>query len=290
MLFNDIMRVGAACGAIVFLTVLSAGCGDDAPTAQDPSTVTVTRAPTDPDATAGWNGRMVVRYEDATSPETATGRALLAEKQALEQMADSINDGFRLPRDVPLIGTQCDQANAFWDSESQSVTICYEDAADALDIYTSLGDPDPRGSALNAEWATFLHETGHMVIDLYGLPVIGREEDAADQLAAFVLLSPGPDGKIDPDSLTAVMDFAREFQQYDARNDGEADGGQLADVHSPDLARMYNLQCWIYGADPTANADLVTGGSLPADRADGCEDEFRELSDSWTTLLDPYMK
>lgn len=188
-----------------------------------------------------------------------------------------------------MIGSQCDQPNAFWDASDRSMTICYEDAADGLDIYTQLGDPDPAAAALNAEWATFFHETGHMVIDLYDLPVVGREEDAADQLAAFLLLAPGPDGQIDPGSVQAVKDFAQVFEEYDARS-GEIDSADFADEHSMNLTRMYNLECWLYGADPDANADVVTDGSLPQERADRCEDEYQQLSDSWSVLLDPYLK
>lgn len=237
-----------------------------------------------------WPGTMTVRYEEATSPDAVRGRGLLEQNQLLENLADDVNQSLKLPYDVPLIGTQCDVANAFWDSEGKSMTICYEDAADALDIFNAAGDPDPVDSALNVEIATFLHETGHMVIDLYDLPVTGREEDVADQLAAFMLLAPGPDGKIDEGSVKAVKDFAREFGVYGQRNGAEITSGQLADVHSLDEARMYNLECWVYGADPVGNADLVNEGALPADRADGCEDEYQKLNNAWVTLLEPYVK
>ena len=66
---------------------------------------------------------------------------------------------------IPLVGKQCDEANAYWSPDNKSVTICYEDAANALDIYAKAGDADPTASAINSEIATFYHETGHMVID-----------------------------------------------------------------------------------------------------------------------------
>lgn len=288
----EFARKSGVWGAVLMLSVLTASCGKGGETAAPPPTVTVTTEASDaaePDETANWTGRMTARYDDATSPEAITGRDLMQQNNLLEDMADSVNNGLKLPEDVPLIGSQCDEPNAFWSPDDNSMTICYEDAADGLDIYTQLGDPDPTAAALNAEWATFFHETGHMVIDLYGLPAVGREEDAADQLAAYLLLAPGPDGKIDPDSVQAVKDFAREFEEYDARS-GEIDSTDFADEHSMNLTRMYNLQCWVYGADPQANADLVTDGSLPEDRADRCEDEYQQLSDSWSVLLEPYLK
>ncbi|MGY4711930.1 DUF4344 domain-containing metallopeptidase [Mycolicibacterium sp. CBM1] len=246
-----------------------------------------------PDASgedADWPGKMTVTYEDATSPEAVTGRDLIKNDGLLEDLAGSINESLKLPYDIPLIGKECGTANAFWSSADKSVTICYEDAADALNIYTKAGDAEPKEAAINSEIATFYHETGHMVISLYDLPATGREEDVADQMAAYILLTPGPDGKIDPTSVQAIKDFAREFKGYSDQKGGEIDQGQLSDVHSLDLTRMYNLQCWVYGADPTGNADLVKDGLLPEDRADGCEDEYAKLSSSWDTLLGPYLK
>jgi hypothetical protein len=169
------------------------------------------------------------------------------------------------------------------------MTICYEDIADGVDIYTAAGDKDPLASAVNSEIATFYHETGHMVVDLYELPATGREEDVADQLAAYILLTPGPDGKLDPGSVQAVKDFARAFEAYSQRR-GEIDQNTFADTHSLDETRMYNLECWVYGADPDSNADLVNDGLLPEDRADRCADEYAQLSAAWDTLLGPYLK
>lgn len=106
----------------------------------------------------------------------------------------------------------------------------------------------------------------------------------------FMHTRPGPDGLPDSESVQAVKDFARAFKGYSEEKGGEIGEGQLSDVHSLDLARMYNLECWVYGADPVGNADLVNNGSLPEDRADGCEDEYAKLSRSWDTLLGPYLK
>jgi hypothetical protein len=301
-------RAGAA---LVALTLVVAGCGHDgesqkqaAETSVSPSVAEAGPGPEQPtpadvnhngtpDASPDdhdWPGKMVVHYEDAASPEAVTGRDLIQQAHLLEDLADSINESLKLPFDIPLNGKQCDTANAYWSPDDNSVTICYEDAADGLDIYTKTGDADPRKSAINAEIATFYHETGHMVIDLYDLPTTGREEDVADQLSAYILLTPGEDGKPDPESVQAVKDFAREFKGYSDQKDGEIDDGQLADVHSLDKARMYNLECWVYGADPDGNGDLVGDGVLPEDRADGCQQEYEKLSSSWSRLLDPYFK
>lgn len=105
-----------------------------------------------------------------------------------------------------------------------------------------------------------------MLIDIYDLPTTGREEDVADQLAAFELLSPNDDGKVDADYVQAARDTAREYNVLSAEG-GELEKEAFADVHTLNQARAYNFECWIYGSDPKANADLVEDGSLPEDRA-----------------------
>ncbi|MGB2919445.1 MAG: DUF4344 domain-containing metallopeptidase [Mycobacterium sp.] len=235
------------------------------------------------------DGVMTFTYEDAESPEAIAGRTLMQDNQLLEDLSDDINEGPMLPTDIALLGAQCDEANAFWDPEDQSITLCYEDAALAQEIFTEAGDPDPVASALNSEYATFYHEVGHMVISIYELPATGREEDVADQLAAYVLLQPDDGGEPDPESVQAVKDFARTFSASGDQR-VELSPEDFADVHSLDETRVFNLQCWIYGSNPDANGDLVASGDLTADRADGCEDEWILLDRSWSTLLEPYFK
>ena len=46
-----------------------------------------------------------------------------------------------------------------------------------------------RGNVITGMWAgTLLHETGHAMFDMLDVPVFGREEDAADEVAAFIAL------------------------------------------------------------------------------------------------------
>ncbi|MEH3140680.1 MAG: DUF4344 domain-containing metallopeptidase [Mycobacterium kyogaense] len=280
--------------AVLCAGLIVAGCGSEPPPAPSPQAAKASAAPQNPRTDEGTegsegDGTMTVTYDDATTPDAVAGRALLEDNQVLDDLAADINDSLHLPHDIALRGAQCDEPNAFWNAQDSSITLCYEDADSAKKVFTALGDPDPTAAAVNSEYATFYHEVGHMAISIYDLPITGREEDVADQLAAFVLLQPGDDGKPDPESIKAVKDFARTFEASGAEREqlGAAD---FADVHSLDETRMFNLQCWIYGADPDASADLVTSGELPEDRADGCADEWNQLDNAWSTLLDPHLK
>ncbi|OAN30100.1 DUF4344 domain-containing metallopeptidase [Mycolicibacterium iranicum] len=242
------------------------------------------QAPGEP---APGGGSMVATYQDATTPEALRGKELLEGDRALEDMADDINQTLILPYDIPLIGAQCDQPNAFWSPSDKTITICYEDASNSERIFTELQEPDPAASAINAEWATFYHEVGHMAITIYELPITGREEDVADQLAAYVLLQPDESGAPDAESVQAVKDFATVFD-VSGDEDGPLGEGDFADEHTLNEARKYNLLCWIYGSNPDANADLVSEGELPESRAGGCQAEWQQLDNAWATLLDPH--
>jgi Putative metallopeptidase len=280
-------------GLGVAAALMLAGCG----TSSEGNTASPTQsgsatAPTSDASTAeeaADQGEMTTAYEAASTPEAESGRNLMENAQLLEGLAATVNETFNLPNDVSLLGQQCGDPNAFWDPNEQAVVLCYEDADFAETVFTENGDPDPVDAALNAEIGSFYHEVGHMLIDLYDLPITGREEDVADQLAAFVLLAENDDGSVDPESVKVVRDFAGEFRAF-AEQEGEVGEAQFAGGHSLNQTRMYNLLCWAYGADPDANASIVDDGELPRDRAELCEDEYAKMQYGWATLLDPYVK
>lgn len=137
--------------------------------------------------------------------------------------------------------------------------------------------------------ARYLEGITDNVNDIFDLPFTGREEDVADQLAAVMLLSPGADGKADPNGVKVATDFARMWQLYAAEGPDPKDF-LFYDEHSFDQQRMYNFQCWIYGADPASNGAIVADGDLPEERADRCEGEWKKLSQAWNQMLLPHMK
>jgi hypothetical protein len=271
-------------------TMVIAGCGSSeeapAPSAEPETTaVEAGDAESVPDA-----GDMIPEYQDATTPEAIRGKQIFEDGKMLEDMAEGATDLLKLPFDIPLVGAQCDEPNAWWSPSEQTMTMCYEYVDFAESMFLDAGDTpeDALNSAVNATYATFFHEMGHMVIDIYDLPTTGREEDVADQLSAFMLLVPGDDDQLDPESVDVLRDNARFFAAFS--DYGELDEAAFADEHSLDQTRMFNLLCWAYGADPEMNADLVDNELLPQERAGQCEDEYDRMSYAWSTLLVPYIK
>ena len=245
------------------------------------------------------SGQMTVSYGDATTPEAVRGRTLMQNEKLLEGIAADVNASLKLPRDVELAGEQCGQANATWNSARNRIKICYElvdlnlrlfdrNPADG-EVLGELSQPEASVAVTDATLATIYHELGHAVIALYDLPVTGREEDVADQLAAFVILRADDFLRDFPNPARVAGEYAEMFELWAAKR-GVAGNSDFVDEHSLNETRMYNFKCWIYGSDPAANAGMITDGSLPADRAAGCPLEYQQLSKAWSTLLAPYLK
>ena len=269
---------GRRVGALIAAAVLGAGCGG-----------------VEPEPAAG---KMTVTYRDATSAEAIRGRALMKDARLLEEVAEDVNDSLRLPEDVALVADQCGQANAAWNSAKKQITMCYEltdlnlrlfeEDPEHEHAHPGDGDIVPAQAAVNATIGVFFHELGHAVISLYDLPITGREEDVADQLAAYAILEPDDVLKQFPNAAGVAGDYALMFKKWAADRDWVAPA-DFAAVHSLSETRMFNLTCWIYGSDPARHADMVADGSLPESRSAGCPEEYRQLSRAWYTLLAPHL-
>jgi hypothetical protein len=129
--------------------------------------------------------------------------------------------------------------------------------------------------------STFYHEIGHGLIDILGLPVLGREEDAADTLAALLVHETWEEEQ----ATRIIYDTATAYLLYDAEAESTGNAPDLADTHSLDLQRYYNLVCLYYGANPYERDDDARDLSLPDSRAETCEEEFDLAQASWGGIL-----
>ena len=227
--------------------------------------------------------KMKATYEDASGSDARAGQQLMESNQLLEILANNVNKYLLLPKDIPVIGAECGTANAFWDPDEETVTMCYE----ILDLFVQLfeedRDPDPEGAALATTAAVFFHEMGHAVTSLYDLPTLGKEEDAADQLSAVLLLT-----ERDPELQTYALYYAKAFELLASMED--LSPGSFADEHSLNAQRNFNILCWAYGSDPDGLGAQVEAAGLPEERAVRCEDEYNQIENSWYQLLRPYLK
>ena len=196
-----------------------------------------------------------VAYVDTTKPDLAPLAAKMKERKILEAAAEMLS-ALRLPRTLTLKAESCGEANAWYDPPTGVITFCYELVRDFVKSASKSGkfNLTPEQAVIGPFLFIVLHETAHAVFAELAVPVLGREEDAADQVAAYAATQLG----------------------------GEDD---FADVHGLDRQRFYNVLCLAWGSDPKRYAFAKELGKLPDERAEGCADEYHQVRYAVQTLL-----
>lgn len=206
----------------------------------------------------------------------------MRDSRNMEKVADALNEVFALPTNIRIGLQECGHANAYYAPDNRSIIICYELLEDLyLGFSSSLKDDDEAMEAFAGAYLfIFLHEIGHALIHVWNLPITGKEEDAVDQLASFMLIQMGRPG------VLAAIGGATWFGLSGNNLSGES----YADEHSLSQQRYFNILCWIYGSNPDGYKDIITDELLPARRAKRCPSEYARLSQAWSKLLDPFLK
>ncbi|OBY90752.1 hypothetical protein A6723_021235 [Pseudomonas sp. AU11447] len=128
----------------------------------------------------------------------------------------------------------------------------------------------------NAEFSV-MHEMGHMLIAEYDLPVLGREEDAADQLGFILLFRLY--AKLPRDEVDARLLDIADYWRLEWQTPKPPPDQVLAwDSHPLDEQRYYNIACLLYGSDMARLDWLPPLTGLPYERAVYCDQEFQQAS------------
>ena len=222
---------------------------------------------------------MTVEYGEVQDPRLYEWATWAHNERLLESYAEWVNSWIRLPAPVTLRFAECGRANAFYRGRERAIVLCLEMLDYMGARFTGSISPDAVGPAVDGAARFILsHELGHALIHLLDLPALGGQEDAADQLAAFVMLDGTEDGRAA--ALHWVVSLGDEYVH---------DVTRLAGEHSLNGQRRYNLLCWMYGQDPMRNVRLISEGHLPAARAERCGYEYQRMNRDWNRLLGPHL-
>jgi hypothetical protein len=206
----------------------------------------------------------------------------LRERKVLEDLRDFLSP-LKLPQALTIKIESCGVVNAYY--ANQAVTICYEYIAWIHQIAYKVAQSNDI-SVENAVVGPFvdvlLHELSHAIFDLLKIPLFGREEDAADQLAAFILLQFGNDV-----ASRTITGAALLFRQMAI--DQQPGSADYAAVHGLPAQRFINVLCIAYGAEPKLFQKFVTQGFLPSHRVGYCRWEYRQIAYAFKTLISPHI-
>ncbi len=203
----------------------------------------------------------------------------------LEKLQEFLSP-FRLPRTLSVKVEGCDgDANAWY--ENDLIVVCYEYVDElwkAMPTETTGTGVTPIDALVGPLFDTCLHEFAHAIFDMLQMPVLGREEDAADQVSAYIMLHLG---KAEARRLIGGASYAYKTEAEAATASPTVK--QFADVHGTPAQRFYNLLCIAYGADAQLFGDMVEKGYLPKERAEDCKDEYRQVAYAYEKLISPHI-
>ena len=195
----------------------------------------------------------------------------------------------------------CDgEADAFYGDDE--ITICYEYVDELwknMPAQTTPGGVAPIDTVFGPLFDTSLHEFAHALFDMLNLPVLGREEDAADQVAAYIYLQLGAaesrrliTGTVYAYATEAMkgelpssLDEVAELMKAERPRSIE----EFAGEHGTPAQRAYNVMCMAYGADRKVFGDFVEKGFLPRERAEFCHEEYEQVQDAFQALVAPHI-
>jgi len=231
----------------------------------------------------------------------------LKARKVLEEFTQFLSP-LKLDKPLKLTTAQCDEVNASYNGDGL-VTMCLEmvrhfhtDLAAFVDgkLYfdkkkkeftressstTVLLKPRLPGitrgeAAVGGFLSVFLHELGHAVFHLLEVPVLGREEHAADEIAALIMVQFGEDV-----AWTAIKGAAAEWDLSSQVE--EYVSFPYYDEHSASLQRLGTFLCVAYGHHPARFQEMVDVGVLPPARAKSCESEYAEIAAAFNATVKP---
>jgi hypothetical protein len=251
-----------------------------------------------------------IAYEEPADPLYHGVYQRLKQGQVLERLQRFLAP-VRFSRPLNVKMAQCGNNTLYRPYQpGGGVTICYEFVKQVEDLAPPEGSNGIVGVVIVPREATIigpvveevLHDVALAIFDNLQVPVWGRPVDAADNVAALIMLQFGTDVAQRTILGTAYFLFvAGANAQYNV--------DYVADVRPPVRQRYYNILCVAYGADPVKFSVLQAFNrnelqmDLPPGRADYCafryasgnhkgefEGEYEKLAAAFKTLiLDPYV-
>ncbi len=238
-------------------------------------------------------GSIVISYETPKDASVQNAYDMAIGARGLEMMR-VIFSPFRLLKNLYMKAVNCNgvpNAYFFREDDKPTIRICYEyldSVYGAMPKKPTAEGITPREAFTGQLLFALAHEFGHAVFDIYNIPVLGRQEDAADQFATHFLLQFG--GELAyrlirgaaysyHDLITKLADKPKVTLPVQA----------FSSDHGAPEQRFFNLVGIAYGYDSTTFAAVVDNGYLPEARAKVCKYEYANLAYAINTLVGPHI-
>jgi hypothetical protein len=236
---------------------------------------------------ASSGGTIATSYDTPTDADGRFAKEIL-KGAGTDGIAAGLSHSFVLPVDMKI-----HVVNGFvgpnYDPSTKTITLSYGFANYIGETLTKnfpelLKNQNELGRELAAvDGFILMHEFGHALIDVFELPVLGKEEDAADSVATVFLAQAVKGG------TEYAFDAAKFFHALSSRQRKLAPSSYF-DEHSLDEQRAYAIVCWIAGSSENDFNHVRKLGLLSDTRLARCPGEYQQKVRSWYTLLKPHVR
>ena len=234
-----------------------------------------------------------VEYVPPKNPEHQKIYDMVKQRRTLETV-QKIFSPFRLPVDLIIKTVECDGvANAWYQREGKQPTgsVCYEYLQE---IWKRMPKEMMEAGVTQTDaicgqlFFAVAHELGHAMFDIFDVPVFGRQEDAADQFAAFIMLQFGGEQsrRLIKGAAYAYYDYVKNFKEKPKVTLPLA---AFSSDHGTPEERYFSLLCTAYGYDDKLFAAVVEKEYLPQSRAKKCKFEYDDLKFAFHQVFSPHL-
>ena len=157
--------------------------------------------------------------------------------------------------------------------------LCVAAAAQAQD-FSKAQRAEIRRFAANNSLFVLYHEIGHLLFHQLELPILGREEDAADNVATWILLN-----KRTKEADLALAQAAEGWALSGIAYDSGGEDSDYAANHSLDKQRAYQIVCLMVGMDEKTFRPIANEYRITTDRQDSCNWDYGTINRSLLGLL-----
>jgi len=229
------------------------------------------------------NSQVEIIYAQPANPAYQHIYDGLKRRQVLEELQQFLSP-LRLPRKLTVQLDQCGATSRLRQPQDP-VTICYE-LVDRIEKIAAQAPVQSRSSMVAGAFIqVVLYEVAQGIFDVLEIPIWGRRGDAADRLAALIMLRFGEDFALR--TIKATTEFFHASQHTWT-------GSDFADVTSPEEQRYYNYLCIAYGGarksfDFLVNVQKGQQPTLPVARAVRCAGEHYQIQHAFDLRIMPYV-
>jgi hypothetical protein len=238
------------------------------------------------------NPRIHVEYQIPKNPAQQNIYDMIKQRHMLEMVRKIFSPWNLGDIDLNIRTISCDVSNAWYQRVGKvpTVSICYEYLQEIWDSMPeetkAVVGATMKDAVCGQLFFAVSHELGHAMFDIFDVPVFGRQEDAADQFATYIMLQFGGE-----QALQLIDGAAYGYHAYikdlSTKPQVTLSLAALASDHGAPEERYFNLICAAYGYD--ARLFSVEMKKIPPSRAQKCRDEYEDIKYAMHTVFWPHL-